>query len=145
MLPSTPRVCLSAGGIDYSVRSSFRHIRLMIYDPGRRALELRQRIIESMTAEELEEYAKDSPAKDSEWKNGEVHGAPMADGIEYPIARLCSTCQHDHGYLYGCQRLPPEILDEIKQQSAEFMKAMRKTEHPFTHSGDLMIYSGDPP
>jgi hypothetical protein len=30
----------------------------MIYDPRRRALELRQRIIESMSAEELEEYAK---------------------------------------------------------------------------------------
>jgi hypothetical protein len=30
----------------------------MIYDPHRRALELRQRIIESMTAEELEEYAR---------------------------------------------------------------------------------------
>jgi hypothetical protein len=30
----------------------------MIYDPRRRALELRQRIIESMTAEELEEHAK---------------------------------------------------------------------------------------
>jgi hypothetical protein len=30
----------------------------MIYHPRRRALEFRQRIIESMTAEELEEYAK---------------------------------------------------------------------------------------
>ena len=30
----------------------------MIYDPRRRALELRQRILESMSGEELEEYAK---------------------------------------------------------------------------------------
>jgi hypothetical protein len=30
----------------------------MIYDPARRALQLRQRIMESMTAEELEEYVK---------------------------------------------------------------------------------------
>ena len=30
----------------------------MIYDPARRALELRQRILESMTAEEIEEYAE---------------------------------------------------------------------------------------
>jgi hypothetical protein len=30
----------------------------VIYDPSRRALELRRRILESMTAEELEQYAK---------------------------------------------------------------------------------------
>jgi hypothetical protein len=33
----------------------------MIYDPARRALDLRQRVLERMTAEELEEYARRHP------------------------------------------------------------------------------------
>lgn len=36
----------------------------MIYDPARRALELRQRILELMTAEEIGEYAKRLTASD---------------------------------------------------------------------------------
>jgi hypothetical protein len=41
-------------------------VKGMVYDPRRRALQLRQRIIESMTAKELEEYAKERALRDRE-------------------------------------------------------------------------------
>ena len=51
----------------------------MIYDPTRRAQELRQRIIESMTAQELEQYARERAMHDAK---------PV-------IIRKCERCGQD--------------------------------------------------
>ena len=53
----------------------------MIYDPRRRALKLKQRIFESMTAEEMEEYVRlhplgPEPAIESPEHNGGGVSAP---------------------------------------------------------------------
>jgi hypothetical protein len=57
--------------IDYT-SLPYRHIQIgrltirMIYDPARRAIELRQRILELMAGGELEEYARSLPRLDQE-------------------------------------------------------------------------------
>jgi len=53
----------------------------MIYNPRRAALELRQRILESMTAEELEEYARQTGQPSNP-------DADIPKGPSLPSARL---------------------------------------------------------
>jgi len=54
----------------------------MIYDPFRRVLELRQRILESMSAEELEEYAREVPPSGNA---GPHHHLPKTSPITSPL------------------------------------------------------------
>jgi hypothetical protein len=53
----------------------------MIYDPIRRALELRQRILESMSSEELADYV--------------LSNANMSDGAAPVVIRRCDKCGQD--------------------------------------------------
>jgi hypothetical protein len=79
------------------------------------------------------------------WVHGEVHTLLLADGREYPIARWCAECQHDHGYLFRCEHFPAEIAKQIAAQAKDFMSARYTTGKHFSHSGVLALHASFPP
>lgn len=52
----------------------------MIYDPARRALELRQRILEMMSAQEIEEYSRQTTQPPETTPPAGNSGNPAGEG-----------------------------------------------------------------
>ncbi len=106
---------------------------------------LAERNLDLMHPNTLSKVSKALYADRREWEHGARHGAVMADGLEYPVARWCSVCEHDHWYLFRCEHFQPTLGDEIAQQAAAIRGRRLKWVLPFSVDGVRMFNAPDSP